>query len=1279
MEHVESVEGVYLSTEGFLRLLESLFSCCCPPELGKRWRIRIGCSPYVEIVIHYILPRATGAVSSMGKLPFRSRFDEAKLIALALRVVKTVLTRYSFSLPSHLIKPLNTQGQVTLHPNPIHAKKVLGQDALVKKLLIEDKSMSTGGNDDFENKTIHFGQHVSSTDPSALQSPGQTFGVPSASSIPAPKSPGFLVLSDILSAERSHILEALSLILIGTVSAIPVVGVEASNLAETYALFKDTPPTTLSAKHAWKKDSVPSSLREQLLKSLRPSFEESLAYSSAVSWQEKCVIHALQILCAASVREEAFYSAVNSSLNSLRIVPVLRFNHLDKRTGLASQINVRSVHLWRLQDALVAARDLAPSIVDFVGYAGSSERSDVAIATSGLSVLHFLHMTLPSRASMDAVCGVSIDGRKRFSAAMAQRLLTSFDRSESTTDSQILSLVFDLILRDLRRKGESDSLSHVLLGMSDTPSPGGSRATTVDRPKSLDCFDALLDALNSVSFIVDKNTSQFAAHCFEIFFRLCDLKAAGDAVSMHNAVLSSERLRTVGFWRNKLELFLLRDSALLRTAVSEGNVFLIHSMSWLLRGIATELQLMTGLCAPEGTLATTVGFLPPQSGERRALQSLLLGMHGLSIEKVIEHLPIKIISIDGCPAVPSQDSIRAAMRNLEGPSEVVDGYMIVDEDYLLSHVSSGNQVHAEEYKRWCQSWNMAAMFDCAARHLTDSLRVLIGAALVSFDARTPNSGADILASLLTSVVERLVQSPTSQLSSMATLDLSWIALALSQSVSRIAGAPDLSNIRELLARAVVASGRHLGGVEAVSHQERTAILSSALVEIMFALPTGYEIDHNIYHDVAMTLVELSTVTKASKPSSSGNIARRDEVPATPTEAAIIARSSLIALVDILDYDIETPRDSVAHRFLRKTLLIAEGLFDAFAHAADSYVQIEQELLSQRMAPIELGFPLFLCKQLELFRTLLATSHLLSERNRSSLPKTFYGTMLKYKPVLDRAMGALSSQGRELCLLVECVAQITVLGTSNTYPVHINSSLPLQPVAIDRIGDGRAIENATIEICLQIAEHPLKEPAQLPDPLSKKETIAVSSSVVPVVECHKSSWWDSFDARVNVKSSFSKFASWTEKMFQHAIQGAKILDSGLMVFIKLPLDKLVVEMGFVRGLFQLAKAAQLVEDEVNLIFNASPQIDFMETDSDDKDNLPLALKLDYLLQLGRKLSSCVQKLLLALIYRIKQFQLEPENHWRRSVGDYCKSISGTLNLLELKSEEAFYLYALASEF
>ena len=1326
MVHVESKRGTYPSTEGFLSLLVALIRCCCPATLGQGMRLRLGCTPYVEYVAHFVLPMITGSGGSkMGKLPFRSKADEARLFAKATEVIKTVLFQYS----------------IASFPSVAQASQLLGQEALAAEVIVSDPASSTGNSlEDFASKSINSGQQ-------GMQSPSpmsQNVRGASPSSVPSPKSPGFVVLSDLLAASDGSILKSLAAVLVNNLSAFAAAGNEASKLAETYALFKETPPTLVSAKHAGKNDTISDSTRAQLLKGLRPNVEESLGYSMAVYWLECGIVNGLKILCAAAVREEVFCKTVYAATTPIRVVPVLRF---DKSPG-SHQIISNTVQLSRFQDVLQAAREVVYSLTDYVGYSATTDETDVSIAASGLSLIYYFHQTLPGPQRMVAICRNGLGGPKKLSYAIAQRLVTSFER-KSAADFNMLSLVVNWMVSSLRR-GDS-SLSHVLLGLDDIDAGRGT--LTVMETGSEDCFGAILNMLNRLTFLIDADTSKFAALCFEILVRISDLKRVGDPTALRAAIKCSERLRAVGFWRKHLGVFLAQESTLLQSAHATGDANVLHSMAWTLQGIASELHLMTGFSPAQNGAPGLIDYITPRIGESNSLLSLLFAPDCQGIENIIRHIPIQ--SDGDLTSAPPQDAVRFAQRQLDGPPEFTDGYMVVEETTLLSKVklSAENESRRSGYQNWCKTWNLKVKMDCATFHLSNTLRVLVGAALVSCEAADNGARVTSMASLLAAVLERLIDvSPHAQVSPMTARGLSFIAMMLSRDVASVArnskiGMADLRTIRDLLARSVIASGRAPSGAGKSLLQERIAILGAALVEVMQVLPREEtEVDERLFLDVAVILAEHSAMVNLGEVSPVPGQPTMDiggRKIALPTEATMVARSCLVNLFEVVDQEANSPGDSLAFTLLSErrglgnnetcaklllrrvalldegitvliekllqgpfvgNLMIEEGLLESLSAAAETYMheEWEQQNRSQQQQNsgqrVAIGFPAFLHKHLLLFRTLFATGDtMLSEQHRRNLPARFFDILQIYEAVFSRAFGAMSQHSQELCVLAECVAQASSL-RSNTSNGSLNN--PLQPVMAAR-NHGNFVESAIQDLCLHIGEHifPCDTSAQLPYSLSARKDTSPQPSAILTTSNVTNSWWESKAANASKASGIvSAIENWTEATFSHALVGVEILCSGLAVVVKGPLKNFVVEMSLVRGFFQLSRAAQVriyqllntmptvyfivslltscclrinlqsVEDTLGLLFDTVPQLDFMETDTTNnaKSSVSHDLQVYYLRNIGRRLNRCIHMVLLALVHKVKRLKVEPEN-LAQSASAYCKGISDALEIVETESQ------------
>jgi hypothetical protein len=111
-------------------------------------------------------------------------------------------------------------------------------------------------------------------------------------------------------------------------------------------------------------------------------------FDDAVSWRQDSIVAALRILCAAVAQEESFIAVVCSAKEPLKIVPVLRFQHI--RYG-SSKFRVVDVNLSRMTNLLFPANNdqyFRSSIVEYIGYSASSEHQHQAVlAAFALSMI----------------------------------------------------------------------------------------------------------------------------------------------------------------------------------------------------------------------------------------------------------------------------------------------------------------------------------------------------------------------------------------------------------------------------------------------------------------------------------------------------------------------------------------------------------------------------------------------------------------------------------------------------------------------------------------------------------------------------------------------------------------------------------------------------------------------------------------------------------------------------------------------------------------------------
>jgi hypothetical protein len=327
MDYIESKKGWYPSTEGFLDLLNSLVSSVgCPSKLGRNWRVRTGCTPYLEYVINFVLPKALGV--NQKTLPFRVSGDQSRLVSRALAVVEAIVIRYNLPPLSALN---NTKGGKSTPLSTLGIQAVVDQvhegsnEVDAKEIANDFKSMIV-------SSTLHApNQQLGSNNSTVTPVSNQAFvGSSSVSTVPVPKSPGFTILVELLSSSCGVLLQALKAVLTecgGPDGVFSVLRNQSNKMDMTYALFGSTPPDLNSAKEGVKENG-PTKPLQNLLKPFSPKFQaaniDDHYVDNSVLWRETSIASALHILCAAAVREDAFIATLMAAKEQpLKLVPVI--------------------------------------------------------------------------------------------------------------------------------------------------------------------------------------------------------------------------------------------------------------------------------------------------------------------------------------------------------------------------------------------------------------------------------------------------------------------------------------------------------------------------------------------------------------------------------------------------------------------------------------------------------------------------------------------------------------------------------------------------------------------------------------------------------------------------------------------------------------------------------------------------------------------------------------------------------------------------------------------
>jgi hypothetical protein len=1155
MEHIEARMGWYPSTEGFLQLLQSLVcSAGCPRNLGQSWRPRSGCAPYMEYIVDFVLPRALG-IKGAPILPFRVRGDQCRLVTLALQVLEAVVSRYA--VPTAELQKLRDPKAAAKTMKK--ALDVLGIQSVVDKVITTDPSVAPDAKesiDDFVNLSeVNNGGNTGTASASAP-----------AAGLPSTKSPGFMVLADILSSGGGVIFHTLAKVLTdfgGTDGIGTVYGPQSDQMALAYAIFGTTPPDTNSAKEGTK-EGGPTKPLQTLLQPLSPLLDKT-QFDDASSWRENSIALVLRLFCAAAAQEEAFIEAVTSAKETLKIVPVLRFqlNHYG-----SSNFRVIDVELSRLTNLLFfveGSQNIRSSIVDCIGYTASNELLDVDLGSGALSLLFYLQQSVPSQVSLGALAG---NGPvNMLSRAVAKRLLTCAKRPGSAADMETTNLIFNWILSELRA-GNIGEFVQTLLGLPGREKGGHWKPGKKQYVGSLiDCFDTILEILKDVDYATSKATSGIASFCLEVLFRLYDLiqGAGNDPTYLKVALYTAERLRSVDFWKINLLVWLstrgtmpLKRTSPPRLIDTDANV--LNSIAWLLKGLAIEMKLLVGFANLSILESGLSGMLSPRPLQCKALLSLLFGSEEAIMYKLIEEVPLEKIALDHSLVLPPVEALRKAAYSLSGPVDVVADYQLVKVDVVAESI--GSQQNAADVKsmlQWVDQWNTVAAWDCGASHLSNATYIALSAGIESYRALGANESicqivglqASGQTNLLALILHRLCseegqhQGMDARLFPAATRNLSNAALVLAESISSFnkqeaPTASELLPVAAMLSRTLAYSGvGNEAAVEVPMRHERTTVLASALSALLrytsHAEPDFVRQYRGDFLAAAASLSKLCIFKVDSNAGDSLSIvstlarstfgslvdACSDDDEEQMSETFVFSSlpkqfmKSLMDLVATMDENICGLLQTVALQPCGSEILIDGGICRALQAAAKAYLaeeaRVSSTLPSSSYNKVALGTPRFLMSHLKLLSTLMSARNLPS-RKALELSIQATKTMALYNEVVRRLCYNFPAEADVLRWFMRCFLQALSLAQS----VDGNERLDLlaeHSSKLKRIfAETRLIDNGILMLCQQLWENPLPRDLllQLPAELQKSQQTGPESRVVCVEKEAQRSWWDVLD-------------------------------------------------------------------------------------------------------------------------------------------------------------------------
>ena len=671
MEYVESRNGSYPSTEGLLFLLSTLFSSVgSPPDLGSKHRPRPGCSPYIEYVIDFVMQRIIGTKRNDDGLFFATPSDRCRLLSRALEVIDAVLYRYIVPPPSYIdgttkhtqkvnqklnllsygVNENHTELEgiknlLQYHKSTItSASEKIGL-SLVSPFIfipIEKIEFSTGDiiadeldysyeyvkvqrgnqNDTQTNRNYQMGEDdanmffdASATENSSSFSMNQPQSTPTESMnlpIPRTKSPGFYILSDLLSSSENSLFHLLSKILLENENArgIHVLygdAVHSKSLA--LALYGDLMPSHELAKtgrdHLLYQQKVPidalqissmsSSFIQTSMQSLYSSrlhgfYESTLqgkelflaSNDDAIFWRERNIFLALRLLCLAVGREDSFIQATNIS-SSFSIVPVIHFKQQTSGSVLKSGLEVKHLKISRISKLIIGASGpsailrqsmgLAPVLAQYVGYQALGDDNDQNIANFALSLMTYLTRVLPQCEYVRLLCGNDMAQQKYISKSIATRLSLPSNNSLIANKFNARHVILDLLLSNisLQESVGDGNLSHILLGLSGenllkekaTLQSMAKTNFNMESGLNTNCLESILDLISDMNFVLDAATSSLASKCYELIYRLCNFchyVGESDTTARLIRRIVMEKLRSRDFWVQNLDRFLSETS-----------------------------------------------------------------------------------------------------------------------------------------------------------------------------------------------------------------------------------------------------------------------------------------------------------------------------------------------------------------------------------------------------------------------------------------------------------------------------------------------------------------------------------------------------------------------------------------------------------------------------------------------------------------------------------------------------------------------------------------------
>jgi len=507
--------------------------------------------------------------------------------------------------------------------------------------------------------------------------------------------------------------------------------------------------------------------------------------SDALHWRERSLLISLRILCAAAAREDMFMQSLKEALEALpsplSVIPTLSFKGPIHGSFAHRFVNEEKVSVVRLSNLLLTQatssgavdrcsagyrQEILPIITDYVGYGACSSMSNndpQGISRSAFGIVSYLAHTIPQVECVHSLCGPEDMNGTRLANAFAKGLSLPCENIESGKTVDLRAAILDLILLNFNidsapSPNSSLNLSLIMLGLSGS--------------STHNCLDVIFDLVaESNDFVLDPMSSALATKCFEILFRVCQLGNTGANAKSNRRVAPNvlaqqrrwmDKLRHRNYWQMQIVRFLeMRGPSTPSIFQEVMNSFcyghgsdleisrrdndVLHSFSWLLKGLALELSFLIGLHDNKSAGFGGGGIQSELASNHSQLQSImhcLLSDPNVLLLRALVDMPLgqssngfikeRLHSI----AAPSRDVLKASSKPMSGPVEICDGYEMIDVDRLLHlcHYAgtspSSVSTSMENAKEWAVAWNSFVCRVCACSHISEAWSDVVRTAVI---------------------------------------------------------------------------------------------------------------------------------------------------------------------------------------------------------------------------------------------------------------------------------------------------------------------------------------------------------------------------------------------------------------------------------------------------------------------------------------------------------------------------------------------------------------------